>query len=76
MRIITLLLFAFISFYTTFSWSQAAEQQINPTYLSIADGLASPDVKEVLQDSYGLLWIGTSNGLQKSRCLRLGHAQG
>ncbi len=65
MRIITLYLFACINLYTTLSWSQEKEQQINPTYLSIADGLASPDVKEVLQDSYGLLWIGTSNGLQK-----------
>lgn len=56
---------ALICLITSFGFAQVKQQQINPTYLSIADGLASPDVKEVLQDSYGLLWIGTSNGLQK-----------
>ena len=56
---------ALICMTTSFGFAQVQKQEINPTYLSIADGLASPDVKEVLQDSYGLLWIGTSNGLQK-----------
>ena len=40
-------------------------QIIEPTYLSVADGLVSPTVNAVLQDSYGLMWIGTTNGLQK-----------
>lgn len=65
MKINFLLFLFFMVLNTTISLSQVQEQQINPTFLSIADGLASPQVKEVFQDSYGLLWIGTSNGLQK-----------
>jgi len=40
-------------------------QEIDGDYLSIADGMASPEVYDVFQDSYGLIWIGTTNGLQK-----------
>ncbi|MBJ2175564.1 GAF domain-containing protein [Aureibaculum sp. A20] len=40
-------------------------QQIDPDYISIGDGLAVPNVKDVFQDSFGLIWIATSNGLQK-----------
>jgi len=40
-------------------------QQIDPAYISIADGLASPIVQDVIQDSYGLIWIATTNGIQK-----------
>jgi len=40
-------------------------QQINPEYMSISDGLVSPTVNDVIQDSYGLIWIATANGLQK-----------
>lgn len=38
---------------------------IEPTFITIADGLASQSVNDVLQDSYGLIWIGTTNGLQR-----------
>jgi len=44
---------------------QAPVQIIDPTYLSVSDGLVSPTVNAVIQDSYGLMWIGTTNGLQK-----------
>lgn len=40
-------------------------QQIDPDYISINDGLASPNAKDILQDSFGLIWIATTNGLQK-----------
>lgn len=45
--------------------SLVTAQLIEPTYLSISEGLVSPMVNAVLQDSYGLIWVGTSNGLQK-----------
>ena len=45
--------------------AQAPVQTIEPTYISVADGLVSPTVNTVIQDSYGLMWIGTTNGLQK-----------
>ncbi|MEO5976900.1 MAG: two-component regulator propeller domain-containing protein [Chryseolinea sp.] len=38
---------------------------IEPTYLSLVDGLASSVVIDVMQDSYGLIWISTTNGIQK-----------
>ncbi len=40
-------------------------QQIDPEYISVANGLVSATVNDVLQDSYGLIWIATANGLQK-----------
>lgn len=52
-------------FTATLSQAQIPTQIIEPTYVSIADGVVSPTVYDVLQDSYGLIWIGTANGLQK-----------
>ncbi|MEX2603001.1 MAG: two-component regulator propeller domain-containing protein, partial [Gracilimonas sp.] len=40
-------------------------QTINPQYVSISDGLLSTQVKAIHQDEFGLLWIGTTNGLQQ-----------
>jgi len=40
-------------------------RQIEPSYLSISDGVASATVNAVIQDSYGIIWIGTTNGLQR-----------
>lgn len=37
---------------------------IEPTYVSVVDGLAAPNVQDVMQDSYGLIWIATTNGIQ------------
>ena len=48
-----------------FSNQEVIGQEIDPTSISISDGLSSPFVKDVFQDSYGLLWIATENGLQK-----------
>lgn len=50
---------------TNLTHAQNRTQTIDPVYVSIADGLSSPNAKSILQDSYGLLWIATSNGLQK-----------
>ena len=40
-------------------------QQLKPKYISISEGIASPVVQDIIQDSYGLLWVATINGLQK-----------
>lgn len=56
---------------TAFPQAQAPTQTIEPTYVSVADGLVSPTVNAVMQDSFGLIWIGTSNGLQKYDGYRL-----
>ena len=58
-----LLLFFFLSL--TFSLQAQQVQILDPAYLSVADGVASPTVNAVIQDSFGLIWIGTANGLQK-----------
>ncbi|GAA4280362.1 sensor histidine kinase [Gaetbulibacter aestuarii] len=42
-----------------------AQQEITPNYISVVDGLSSPQVTVTFQDSYGFLWIGTFDGLQK-----------
>jgi len=38
---------------------------IEPEYLSVSDGIQSPTVNHVIQDGYGIIWIATTNGLQK-----------
>jgi signal transduction histidine kinase/ligand-binding sensor domain-containing protein len=45
--------------------AQAPTLTIEPTYISIADGLVSPTVNAVIQDSYGIIWVGTTQGLQR-----------
>jgi ligand-binding sensor domain-containing protein len=42
-----------------------ADTPIEPRFLSVTDGLSSAIVQALLQDSYGMLWIGTGNGLQR-----------
>jgi signal transduction histidine kinase/ligand-binding sensor domain-containing protein len=44
---------------------QAQQQQINPEYITVQEGLATTRVIDVMQDSYGLIWLTSSNGLQK-----------
>ena len=39
-------------------------QEIEPTFISISEGLANPNVQDIIQDSYGLIWIATSGGIQ------------
>ncbi len=49
-------------------YAQAQKQTIEtiePAYLSISSGLSSPTVNNVIQDSFGLIWIATNNGLQR-----------
>jgi serine phosphatase RsbU (regulator of sigma subunit)/ligand-binding sensor domain-containing protein len=38
-------------------------QSIQTEFISIAEGLSSATVRSILQDSYGLIWLGTDNGL-------------
>ncbi len=40
-------------------------QVIQPRYFTISEGLSSLEVQAIHQDKYGMLWIGTVNGLQK-----------
>jgi signal transduction histidine kinase/ligand-binding sensor domain-containing protein len=40
-------------------------QEIDANYMTISDGMVSPTVQAVIQDSYGFIWFGTTNGLQK-----------
>jgi signal transduction histidine kinase/ligand-binding sensor domain-containing protein len=65
-RIAVLLTFTLSLFLVSgFTQTKIPTQIIEPTYVSIADGLVSPNAKSVIQDSFGLIWIATSNGLQK-----------
>ncbi|MDZ7717361.1 MAG: two-component regulator propeller domain-containing protein [Balneolaceae bacterium] len=52
-------------FLAIFTFEITRAQTINPQFISISDGLASTQVQAIHQDQYGLLWIGTTNGLQK-----------
>ena len=36
------------------------------SHISSADGLSESQVKVILQDSYGFMWFGTKNGLNRS----------
>jgi signal transduction histidine kinase/ligand-binding sensor domain-containing protein len=40
-------------------------QEIQLETISISNGLASPQVMDVMQDSYGLIWLATGNGIQR-----------
>ncbi|NVK52689.1 MAG: hypothetical protein HWD85_07115, partial [Flavobacteriaceae bacterium] len=55
-------------FFLIFIWVNsisARAQEILVENISISTGLASPQVLDVMQDSHGLLWIATGNGLQR-----------
>jgi serine phosphatase RsbU (regulator of sigma subunit)/ligand-binding sensor domain-containing protein len=41
----------------------AKGQSIQTEFISIAEGLSSATVRPITQDSYGLIWLGTDNGL-------------
>ena len=60
-----ILAIAFVCFYQFDIPSIRAQTIIEPEYFSISEGVASPVVIDIIQDSYGILWIGTANGLQK-----------
>lgn len=38
---------------------------INPTFISVAEGVATTTVNAVHQDQHGLLWLATAHGLQR-----------
>lgn len=42
-----------------------AQQQFTPSVLTLEDGLSSRDVRVITQDGRGLMWIGTSDGLNR-----------
>ena len=54
-----------ICFFTSLQGGILRAQTIDPTYISISEGLVFPNVQDVIQDSYGLIWIATENGIQK-----------
>jgi len=47
-----------------FSKGEAIGQEMSLETISISNGLASPQVRALLQDDYGLIWLGTGNGIQ------------
>jgi signal transduction histidine kinase/ligand-binding sensor domain-containing protein len=57
-KIFTLSLFVLLTF-------QIKAQEIQLETISISNGLASPQVMDVMQDSYGLIWLATGNGIQR-----------
>ncbi len=42
-----------------------AQETIQTEFISIADGLASGNVQDIIEDSYGLMWVATDNGLHQ-----------
>jgi signal transduction histidine kinase/ligand-binding sensor domain-containing protein len=44
---------------------ESKARDIEVEYISISDGVVSPTVNDVIQDRYGFIWIGTTNGVQK-----------
>ncbi len=48
----------------TFAQETIPNTTISTETISIVDGLASPSVRDVIQDSYGLIWLATGNGVQ------------
>ncbi|MCK5086465.1 MAG: hypothetical protein KAQ90_03045, partial [Melioribacteraceae bacterium] len=45
--------------------SITSAQKFEPENISIPHGLSNAEVKCIYQDRYGLLWIGTPDGLNK-----------
>jgi serine phosphatase RsbU (regulator of sigma subunit)/ligand-binding sensor domain-containing protein len=56
--LIPLLIFFFYS-------SFFAQEIIQTEFISLSDGLTSGTVQPIIQDSYGLMWVGTDAGLHK-----------
>jgi ligand-binding sensor domain-containing protein len=52
----------FIAIFFSFG-SVAQQSNIKFSHLTIKDGLSQSDVSTVLQDSKGLMWFGTQDGL-------------
>jgi signal transduction histidine kinase/ligand-binding sensor domain-containing protein len=61
---VKLLKLLFIALFFLYSGSLQS-QEIQIESISISNGLASPQVMDVMQDSYGLLWVGSANGFQR-----------
>jgi ligand-binding sensor domain-containing protein len=54
-----------ISFWYTFWATDSSAQQIHFDQMSIAEGLSSNSVYTIFQDSYGQIWFGTLDGLDR-----------
>ncbi len=55
----------FILFILLISTLSAAQETIQTEFITIGEGLSSATVQPIIQDSYGLMWIGTDAGLHK-----------
>lgn len=62
MRIASTLFFALISVYVT---AQNISNDFTYRHLTTSDGLSNSNVNCIAQDSYGFVWIGTNNGLNR-----------
>lgn len=64
MRRLILLTFCLIALHVT-SWAQYIEGNHFFTHLDGRDGLTENNVKAILQDHLGFIWLGTKNGLNR-----------
>lgn len=46
-------------------WHSAQERKIDFDHISVEDGLSHVTINEIFQDSYGFIWIGTTDGLNR-----------
>ena len=52
-----------IIFFLTLNYAEIHSQEIHVEKISIPEGLSNTTVKRLFQDSYGLIWIPTEDGL-------------
>ncbi len=62
LNIVTLILSAFLLLCQP---TRVVGQEIHFDQMSIAEGLSSNSVNTIFQDSYGVLWFGTLDGLDR-----------
>ena len=68
-RILALWLILFISPFIFRNYVSAQDLQFNT--LTVNDGLTQHDVSCIMQDSYGFIWVGTYDGLNRYDGLKI-----
>ncbi|MCB9249330.1 MAG: hypothetical protein H6613_12695 [Ignavibacteriales bacterium] len=43
----------------------SAQETIQTEFITLSDGLSSAGIRAIMQDSYGLMWVGTLAGLHQ-----------